>query len=233
MGNFQSKWTESNIPDLSGKVFLVTGANSGLGEYTAGALGEKNATVIMGCRSKSRGEDARQRIINRIYRSLLKSGSKPVKEEIESRIHLYLVDLSDISSIKEFAKNIKKDFSQLNVLVNNAGGCFPYFKTADGFDSSFGVNHLGTFAVTRCLFDLILSTSQKSNEKCRIVQVSSIAHKYGKLDFDNLMPPEKEYDQGMAYNNAKLSNLYFTYELQRKVEEKAYDNIMSVAAHPG
>ena len=207
-----SNWTAENIPDLTGRVAVVTGANSGIGYEVARALARKDAIVILACRDKDKGEAALKQIDRDYARA---------KAE-----HLQL-DLSDLASVRRFADEFTSNYSRLDILVNNAGIMVPPFaKTADGFELQFGTNHLGHFALTGLLLDLLVGTSQ-----ARVVTVSSGGHRFGKIDFDNLNA-EKGYDRQRAYAQSKLANLLFTYELQRRFESAGVDAI-AVAAHPG
>ena len=208
------KWTLQNIPDLSGKVVIVTGGNSGLGFESVKAFAEKGAEVILACRSIEKGENA----------SLKIAQSKP-----KGKIVVMSLDLTDLASIKSFAADILKDYNQLDVLLNNAGIMMsPYGLTKDGFESQIGTNHLGHFALTGHLIKILISTPNS-----RIVNVSSNAHKFGKMDFDNLLFENgKGYTPMKAYGQSKLANLLFTYELQRRLEKSGASSL-SVAAHPG
>lgn len=205
-------WTAKNIPDLTGKIAIVTGANSGIGYEAARALAAKNATVILACRNKEKGEAAIRQID---------------QEYPEAKAELMCLDLSDLTSIHCFADEFTSRYSQLDILINNAGVmAIPFRKTADGFEMQFGTNHLGHFALTGLLLNLIMNTP-----KARVVTVSSSMHLFGKLDFDNLHG-EKYYHRQGAYAQSKLANLLFMYELQRRFERAGIDTIAG-AAHPG
>jgi len=207
-------WTIKEIPNLKGKTIIVTGGNSGLGYEAVKAFARKNATVIMACRSVSKGEIARKQIV-----------------DITSKSHIVVMelDLTDLNSIRSFVVKFKQNYTQLDVLLNNAGIMMvPYGLTKDGFEKQIGTNHLGHYALTGLLLDML-----KVTPKSRVVNVSSIAHKQGVMNYDNLL-----YDNGVgyspmkAYGRSKLSNLLFSYELQRYFEANKIDCI-SVAAHPG
>ncbi len=207
-----TKWTVENMPDQSGKVAIVTGANSGIGYEMARGLARKGATVIMACRSQNRGETA----ISQIR-----------AENPNAKAELILLDLGDLASVRRFADEINNRYDRLDILINNAGIMMPPLgKTPDGFEVQFGVNHLGHFALTGLLLNLITRTP-----KARVVSVSSMAHKMGQIDFDNLNA-EQSYSKSGAYGLSKLANLLFTYELQRRFEAAGVDAI-AVAAHPG
>ena len=208
------KWTTENIPDMKGKVVVVTGGNSGLGYESVKALARKGATVILASRSLEKGKEARKKILNEVP---------------EGDIQVMQLNLGDLESVRAFATGFKKQFKQLDVLMNNAGIMMtPYFKTKDGFEGQFGTNHLGHFALTGLLLDMIQATPGS-----RIVNVSSGAHRNGAMDFDNLQfEGGKDYSPSKAYGRSKLANLLFTYELQRKFEE-AGSKTIAVAAHPG
>ncbi|MFN2210270.1 MAG: SDR family NAD(P)-dependent oxidoreductase [Candidatus Promineifilaceae bacterium] len=207
------KWTEADIGDLSGKVAVVTGANSGIGYETARALAEKGADVVMACRNLQKGNEAAEQI-----RALDPRGSVEVMQ----------LDLADLDSVREFAEAFKAQHDRLDLLINNAGIMMtPYGKTAQGFEQQFGVNHLGHFALTGLLFERI-----KETPGSRVVTVSSTYHRLGKIDFDDLHCEEKAYGRQTAYGQSKLANLLFTYELQRKMDRAGLD-MVAVAAHPG
>ena len=208
-----NNWTEENVGDQTGKVAVVTGANSGIGFETARVLAENGAKVIMAVRTLEKGETAAKEI---------------GKNFPKADVRVMELDLADLDSVKDFAGNFKKEYSQLDILVNNAGVMIPpYSKTKDGFELQFGTNHLGHFALTAQLLDVL-----KKTENARVVGVSSLAHTRGKLDFDDLNWEKRDYDEWKSYGDSKLSNLYFTYELNRKCVENDL-NIIAVAAHPG
>jgi NAD(P)-dependent dehydrogenase (short-subunit alcohol dehydrogenase family) len=210
----KNNWTTRNIPDLKGKVIIVTGGNSGLGYWSVKAFAEKGAEVILASRSIENGEKAKTEILNEIP---------------EGKIEVDELDLADLESVRRFAKNFQQKHSRLDILLNNAGiMTTPYFKTKDGFEGQTGTNHLGHFALTGLLLPVL-----KKTPKSRVINVSSMAHKQGKMDFDNLLFENgKGYSPMKSYGRSKLANLLFTYELQRFFEGNKIDSI-SVAAHPG
>lgn len=210
----QDNWTKDNIQDITSKVIIVTGGNSGLGYESVKAFAEKGAEVILTSRSLEKGETAKTEI---------------EKNKIKGKIIVMQLDLQDLASVKTFAKKINEKYDRLDVLLNNAGiMTTPYFLTKDGFEGQMGVNHLGHFALTALLFDLI-----KKTPASRIVNVSSAAHKSGKMDFDDLLFENRNnYGKMKSYGRSKLSNLLFTYEMQRLLEANEI-NSLSVAAHPG
>ncbi|MDA3816916.1 MAG: oxidoreductase [Prolixibacteraceae bacterium] len=209
-----TKWTFDNIPDLQGKTIIVTGGNSGLGYESVKAFAQNGAKVILACRNLEKGEKAKTEILQ----------TRPKGEIMVMR-----VDLMDLDSVREFALQFKSKYSKLDVLLNNAGiMATPYFKTKDGFEAQLGTNHLGHFALTGLLLDVLNDTSGS-----RVVNVSSMAHKSGKMDFNDLMFEKgRKFKTMKAYGQSKLANLLFTYELQRYFESKNIDSI-AVAAHPG
>jgi NAD(P)-dependent dehydrogenase (short-subunit alcohol dehydrogenase family) len=207
-----STWTAQDIPDQSGKVAVITGANSGIGFEMARALAHKNAAVILACRNHEKGEAAVRQI---------------TQEFPDARAHFMHLDLADLASVRRFAAQFAHRYDRLDILLNNAGIMrSPFGKTADGFELQFGTNHLGHFALTGCLLDSIIKTTQ-----ARVITISSGGERFGKMDFDNLNA-ETGYDPGGAYGQSKLANLLFTYELQRRFEDAGVDTI-AVAAHPG
>jgi NAD(P)-dependent dehydrogenase (short-subunit alcohol dehydrogenase family) len=207
------KWTFEDIPDLTGKTIIVTGGNSGLGYEAVKMFSRKNAEVILASRNLERGETAKETI----------------KAEFPHvNIKIMKLDLADLGSVHDFANNFKKDHERLDILLNNAGIMWcPYNETKDGFEYQMGINHLGHFALTGLLLDPL-----KKTKGARVVNVSSLGHRNGKMNFENLLFEKGEYKPTQAYYNSKLANLLFTYELQRKFEEYDLD-IISAAAHPG
>jgi len=210
----KENWTTENIPDLSGKIIIVTGGNSGLGFESVKAFAQNGAEVVLTSRSAEKGEKAKAEIR---------------KENPNVKINVTELDLADMESVRRFAKDFHQKHDRLDVLLNNAGiMTTPYFKTKDGFEGQVGTNHLGHFALTGLLLDLIQKTPNS-----RVVNVSSMAHKRGNMDFDNfLFENGKDYTPVKAYGKSKLANLLFTYELQRFFEANNINSI-SVVAHPG
>ncbi len=210
----KENWTTKDISNLSGKTIIVTGGNSGLGFESVKVFAGKGAEVIMACRSLEKGGKAKTEILKNIP---------------EGKIEVAELDLADLNSVHRFVKNFQQNHSRLDVLLNNAGiMTTPYFKTKDGFEGQLGTNHLGHFALTGLLLPVLEKTP-----KSRVVNVSSMAHKQGKMDFDNLLFENgKGYSPMKSYGRSKLANLLFTYELQRFFESNKTDCI-SVAAHPG
>ncbi len=209
-----NKWTTADIPDLTSKVIIVTGANSGIGYETAKALAEKGATVVMACRNLDKASAAEKSIRQDVNAALLE---------------IMQLDLADLASVHQFAAAYKTKYDRLDVLVNNAGIMIPPFtQTKDGFEVQFGANHLGHFALTGLLLDTLLATPQ-----ARVINVSSSAHRMGSgtIDFDNLNA-EKGYKASGAYAQSKLANLLFTLELNRRFVEIGSD-VLAAAAHPG
>ncbi len=206
------KWTTDNIPDLTGKVIIVTGANSGLGFESSRAFAEKNATVVMAVRNMDKGEAARTDILKAVP---------------DAKLDMINLDMSSLDSVREFAETFKARYDRLDVLLNNAGlMAIPRQKTVDGFEMQLGVNHLGHFALTGRLLPALLNTPGG-----RVVTVSSNLHRSGNLDFDDLNW-ELDYNKWPAYGRSKLANLLFAYELDRKFQTAEAD-VISVAAHPG
>ena len=207
------KWDSENISDQKGKVVIVTGSSSGLGFETAKVLANKNATVIVAVRNELKGNAAVKQI---------------KMENPNADVRVMSVDLADLESIHKFAENFKRKFKKLDLLINNAGVMNPpYTKTKDGFELQFGTNHLGHFALTGLLIDLI-----KETPNSRIVNVSSTAHKIGKLNFDDLNWEKRRYYKMRCYGDSKLANLYFTKELQKRLNKQSSEVVVA-SAHPG
>tara|TARA_B100000902_G_scaffold379293_1_gene413454 strand:- start:18 stop:947 length:930 start_codon:yes stop_codon:yes gene_type:complete len=205
-----SKWTTSDIPNLEGKTVLITGANSGLGYYSAKALAQKNAHVVLACRTLEKANSA-------IFK--LKS-LKP-----EGKFTPIELDLTDLNNVGEIASKIISEFDQLDLLINNAGIMHPpKTLSAQGFEIQFAVNHLA-----HMLLSLKLLPLMEKKEKSRIVTVTSGAQFFGKVGWDNLKA-ENYYNKWESYANSKLANVMFALELNEKIKKK---NILSLAAHPG
>ncbi|NRG41279.1 SDR family NAD(P)-dependent oxidoreductase [Rathayibacter sp. VKM Ac-2835] len=195
-----TSWSAADIPDQTGRTFVVTGANSGLGEATARALAEHGAHVVLACRTVEKGERAAERM----------GGDVVVRR----------LDLADLSSVREFAEAT----GPIDVLVNNAGiMAVPEGRTADGFELQFGTNFLGPFALTGLLLPRIAD---------RVVSLSSLAHRFGTLDFDDLNWERRRYSPWPAYGQSKLADLVFAFELHRRLR-RAGSSVGSMAAHPG
>lgn len=205
-------WTQQNIADQSGKTVIVTGGNTGIGYETALALYKAGATVIIGCRDKQKADKA-----VREMRDTAATGS----------LEVIVLDLSSLQSIKEFSDTFRNNYPSLDLLINNAGVMTPPpSKTIDGYELQFGVNFLGHFALTGQLYPLLKSTAGS-----RVVTVTSLAYRNGKIDFDNLKT-EKGYDAFREYCQSKLACLLFTSELQKRIDAKG-DTVVSLASHPG
>ena len=205
-------WTADDMADLSGKTIVVTGGNSGIGYEAALEFARKRADVIIACRDLGKARTAAAQI----------SASSP-----GARVEVMELDLSNLASVRSFADAFHRGRPALHVLCNNAGVmAIPYRQTVDGFEMQFGTNHLGHFALTGLLLDRLLAT-----DGARVVNVSSGAHRMGKIRFDDLQW-HNGYRKWMAYGQSKLANLLFTFELQRRADA-AGAKLVSVACHPG
>ncbi|MBW2529263.1 MAG: SDR family oxidoreductase [Deltaproteobacteria bacterium] len=205
-------WKANDIPDQSGRIAVVTGANSGIGLETARELARKGARVVMACRSEAKAEVA----------------AASIREEIpEAKLDLRSLDLSSLDSVRAFAAALRAEHDALDLLINNAGVMVPPFgETAEGFETQLGTNHLGHFALTALLIDRLLPVAG-----ARIVTVSSIAHRIGRIWFNNLNA-ERFYLAWPAYGQSKLANLLFALELHRRLRNRGVE-LASLAAHPG
>ena len=210
----KGNWTTNNIPDLTGKVIIVTGGNSGLGFWSVKAFAGKGARVVLASRSTERGEKAKAEI---------------PKGTPEGNVEVAELNLADLESVHRFATTFLQRHNRLDVLLNNAGiMTTPWFTTKDGFEGQLGTNHLGHFALTGWLLPVLQETPGS-----RVVNVSSMAHRQGKMDFSNLLFENgKGYSPMKAYSRSKLANLLFSYELQRFFETRQTGS-KAVAAHPG
>lgn len=206
------RWTATDIPDQTGRLALVTGANSGLGLVTARELARAGAHVVIGTRDTAKGEAAAGDIRRDVPAAQL---------EVEA------LDLADLSSVRSFAERFRAAHDGLDILVNNAGVMAPPRRlTVDGFESQIGTNHLGHFALAGLLAESLLAKPEP-----RVVTVSSTGHRMGRIDFDDLHG-ERRYHRWRAYGQSKLANLLFTFELDRRARA-AGASLRSVAAHPG
>lgn len=222
MGKAAGKgWTAGHIPWQLGRRALITGANSGIGYYTALELARKGAHVLLGSRDLKRGETALA-----LLRAEVPEGSAEVA----------LLDLASLESVREFAEAELALGVPLDLLINNAGVMAPKrrLETRDRFELQFGTNLLGHFALTLRLLPALLRAVQGAAEKPRVVTLASIAHKTGRLNFDDLQS-EKSYSPMGAYRQSKLADLMFALELKRRLQAAGppASGVMSVAAHPG
>ncbi|WP_409436228.1 SDR family NAD(P)-dependent oxidoreductase [Mycobacterium sp. SMC-14] len=207
-----AKWTTADIPDQTGRVAVITGANTGLGYETALALAARGAHVVLAVRNLDKGKDAATLIGKR------SPGASVALQEL---------DLTSLDSVRTAAAQLRADHDRIDLLINNAGVMWtPKATTEDGFELQFGTNHLGHFAFTGLLLDRLLPVPGS-----RVVTVSSIGHRIrADIHFDDLQW-ERSYSRVAAYGQAKLANLLFTYELQRRLAPHA--TTIATAAHPG
>ncbi len=204
-------WTIADSPDQSGRIALITGANSGLGLESARALASRGATVVLACRSRRRGEEARDELLPAAAAGM---------EVLE-------LDLADLASVRAGAHWMREHYGRLDLLLNNAGVMAPPRRlTRDGFELQFGTNHLGHFALTSALLPLM-----EGRPDARVVTVTSGAQYFGRIAFDDLQS-ERRYDRWAAYSQSKLANVMFALELQQRLEA-AGSTVVSLAAHPG
>lgn len=206
-------WNSHNIPDQKGKVVIITGATSGLGKEAAKVFAEKGATVIMPVRNAEKAKSVLEEIL---------------KLNPNAKIVIRSLDLSSLNSIKLFADDFLKSYNHLDILINNAGIMYcPYSKTQDGFEVQMGTNHLGPYALTANLMPLLVKTANS-----RIVNTASLAHLTGNIDFEDINWENRKYKTMQAYADSKIANLYFHYELVKKL--KGQNNApLVIAAHPG
>lgn len=207
-----AKWTTADIPDQTGRVAVITGANTGLGFETAAALAARGARVVLAVRNPEKGKDAESLIRRR------SPGADVTLQEL---------DLTSLDSIRSAAAQLRADHDRIDLLINNAGVMYPpKATTKDGFELQFGTNHLGHFALTGLLLDRLLPVAGS-----RVVTVSSVGHRIrADIHFDDLQW-ERRYNRVEAYGQSKLANLMFTYELQRRLAPHA--TTIATAAHPG
>ena len=207
------KWNIQNIPDQKGKIIIITGATSGLGKEAAKIFAAKGATVIMPVRNTEKAKTVSDEIF---------------KINPNAKMDIRSLDLSSLNSIKLFSDEISKSYNQLDTLINNAGIMYcPYSKTQDGFEMQMGTNHLGPHALTAQLMPLLMKTANS-----RIVNTSSLAHLTGNIDFEDINWENRKYKTMQAYADSKIANLYFHYELVKKLEGQKNAPVV-IAAHPG
>lgn len=206
-------WRAADVPDQTGKAFVITGANSGIGFEAARLLAARGARVILACRNELRGTKARDDI----------RGAHP-----GATVDVGLLDLASLASIRTFADSLLSVGTPIDGLINNAGVmALPRrAETADGFEMQFGTNHLGHFALTGLVLPLMLAA-----EDPRVVNVSSNAHRFGRIDFNDLQSA-RHYRRLGAYGQSKLANLLFTMELQRRFDRAGIE-ARAIACHPG
>lgn len=211
-------WTETDIPDQSGRLAVVTGSNTGLGFDTARVLAARGAQVVLACRDTAKADAAAARI-----RTLTPGAQVSVQK----------LDLGSLASVRDAAAELADAHPRIDLLINNAGVMYPpKSTTADGFEMQFGTNHLGHFALTGLLLPNLLPV-----DGSRVVVVASIAHNIrARIDFDDLQWERRRYDRVAAYGQSKLANLMFAFDLQRRLAAAAKTQgakTIAVAAHPG
>jgi NAD(P)-dependent dehydrogenase (short-subunit alcohol dehydrogenase family) len=205
-----SRWTTADIPDQTGRTAVITGANTGLGYETAAALAARGSRVVLAVRNLDKGKAAADLIAAR----------NPGAD-----VSVQALDLTSLASVREAAEALRDGLNRIDLIVNNAGVMMtPKGTTSDGFELQLGTNHFGHFAFTGLLLDRLLEVPGS-----RVVTVSSIGHRFGRIRFDDL-GSDLSYNRVGAYGQSKLANLLFTYELQRRLAGTA---TIAAAAHPG
>ena len=200
------KWKAADIPALTGKRVIITGANSGIGYHAALKLARKGAQVLLACRDRRRGEEA----VARVH-----------ADSPGTHVELGILDLASLSSVRDFAEKELAQRRPLDILINNAGVMAPpkRLQTADGFELQFGTNVLGHFALTALLMPALEQAAAASSDRPRIVTIASIAHKRGRINFDDLQST-RTYSPMKAYQQSKLANLILAFELDRRLHGK-------------
>lgn len=211
--NSRPHWDSAAVPDQTGRVAVITGSNTGIGFEAARVLADHGAQVVLAVRNLTKGEAAAAQIR---------------AQHPDAQVAITQLDLASLESIRTAAADLRSAYPRIDVLINNAGVMFtPRQETADGFEMQFGTNHLGHFALTGLILDRLVGV-----EGSRVVTVSSNAHRLkAAIHFDDLQW-QRRYSRVGAYGQAKLANLLFTYELQRRLAA-ANEPTIAVAAHPG
>lgn len=211
--NSRPHWDSAAVPDQTGRVAVITGSNTGIGFEAARVLADHGAQVVLAVRNLAKGEAAAAQIR---------------AQHPDAQVAITQLDLASLESIRTAAADLRSAYPRIDVLINNAGVMFtPRQETADGFEMQFGTNHLGHFALTGLILDRLVGV-----EGSRVVTVSSNAHRLkAAIHFDDLQW-QRRYSRVGAYGQAKLANLLFTYELQRRLAA-ANEPTIAVAAHPG
>jgi NAD(P)-dependent dehydrogenase (short-subunit alcohol dehydrogenase family) len=205
-----SNWTADRLPDLTGKLYVITGGNSGIGFEAAKHLGKAGADVVLACRSTAKAEVA----------------AKELRSHVKGQVDIAQLNLSDLSSVRAATDELRSKHKKIDALINNAGVMqTPKQQTADGFEMQLGTNHLGHFLLSGLLMDLVEAAAG------RVVTLSSIAHLSGKIRFHDLMG-EKAYSPISAYTQSKGANLIFALELDRRLQASGKQAV-SIACHPG
>jgi NAD(P)-dependent dehydrogenase (short-subunit alcohol dehydrogenase family) len=206
------RWTAADIPQQDGRTVVVTGASSGVGLEVSRLLAARGATVVLACRDPERTRRAMRRITD----------AAP-----GARLDAVKLDLASLASVRAAAAELRSRHPRVDVLINNAGVMFaPEGTTADGFETHLGTNHLGHFALTGLVLDLLLPVAGS-----RVVVLSSPAHRRGRIDLDDL-GTGRRYRRSAAYGRSKLANLLFAQQLQARLAQ-AHAPTIAVAAHPG
>lgn len=213
------KWDAAQLPSLASKLAIVTGANSGIGYETALQLALKGADVVLACRSEERGRAAQKQLQTELS-----------THEGAGSVTFEQLDVSSLASVRAFAERFFKTHGRLDLLINNAGiMAVPHALSVDGYESQFATNHLGHFALTAQLFDLL-----KKSAPSRVVNVSSNAHRRAfSFNEDAVMTPADKYSPIAVYADTKVSNILFTKELDRRIKAAGVEGVTAVVCHPG
>jgi NAD(P)-dependent dehydrogenase (short-subunit alcohol dehydrogenase family) len=218
IGSSSRRWDGSTIVPQRGKLAIVTGANCGIGFEAAKALALRGAHVVLACRNEGRGRQAEEAI----RQALNQAG------DATGAVEFMLLDLAEVPSIRDFAHKYRAKFDRLDLLINNAGvACPPQRHNSKGLECTFAINHLGHFLLTSLLWDLL----RRTKAQVRVVNVSSGLHHAAKLDF--AMMGHTPGNSMSDYAEAKMANVLFTYELQRRLQDAGVANVLAVVVHPG
>jgi NAD(P)-dependent dehydrogenase (short-subunit alcohol dehydrogenase family) len=221
MSEMAKKWTAAEMPSQAGRRALITGANSGIGYYAALELARKRAHVVMACRDRTKGDAARSRLLAAVP---------------GASVEVTVLDLASLASVRALAEAELARGEGLDLLINNAGVMAPKrrLETVDGFEVQFGTNVLGHFLLTALLLPALERAGERGPQRARVVTLASIAHKRGRIHFDDLQATQR-YSPMESYSQSKLADLMFAFELERRLRAAggAAAGVISVAAHPG
>jgi NAD(P)-dependent dehydrogenase (short-subunit alcohol dehydrogenase family) len=231
-GGASRHWSFKDMPDLTGRIILITGANQGLGKGVVESFIEHSncEKIIMACRSEERAKAAIDDIV-------AKTKVFPGAAATKDRLELLILDLGDLEQIPKAAEDLKKRFDRIDICINNAGigGFGVEGTTKQGFEICMGTNHYGHFLFNALIFPLILASKAKTGKPARLVSVASVAHESTKgIDFEDINWDKRKRDALMCYCDSKLANVHYMYGLGKRLKERGLDGEVTVTSlQPG